>query len=145
MPWLTTEGASHQIAEGETIVGSGAHAGWRLSSGELAARHFVIERRGSLVTVRPCGVDAVIAINGNQSGAHPVDLRDGDTVDAGTARFLYSSERSGSYPAMSVAPAHLVESRGNQDVRKVIDVSRKLACTYYRTQFVVLETCFWDN
>lgn len=112
MPWLTTEGASHQIAEGETTVGSGAHAGWRLSSGELAARHFVIDRRGSRVTVRPCGVDAVIAINGNQSGAHAVDLRDGDTVDAGTARFLYSSERSGSYPAMSVAPAHLVESRG---------------------------------
>src|SRR4051812_1665807 len=111
MPWLTTEGASHEIAEGETVVGSGAHATWRLSSGELAARHFTIERKGSRVTIRPCGVDAVVAINGMQSGAHAIDLRDGDTVDAGSARFLYSSERSGSYPAMAVAPAHLVETR----------------------------------
>jgi predicted component of type VI protein secretion system len=111
MPWLTTEGASHQIAEGETVVGSGANTGWRLASQELAARHFVIERRGTRVTIRPCGVDAVIAVNGAQSGAQPRDLKDGDTIDAGNARFRYSGERSGSYPAMPVGPAHLLETR----------------------------------
>lgn len=112
MPWLTTEGASHQIAEGETVVGSGAQAGWRLPHHELAARHFIIARAGPRIFVRPCGVDNVIAINGAQSGAHPRDLKDGDVIDAGSARFLFSSERSGSYPAVSVTPAHLLETRG---------------------------------
>ena len=112
MPWLTTEGASHQIAEGETVVGSGAQAGWRLPHHALAARHFVIQRAASRVSVRPCGVDNVIAINGSQSGAHARELKDGDVIDAGSARFLYSSEKSGSYPAVTVGPAHLVETRG---------------------------------
>ena len=112
MPWLTTEGASHQIAEGETIIGSGADSGWRLPRHDLAARHFIIERQASRVTVRPCGVDNVIALNGAQSSAQAHDLKDGDVIDAGSARFLYSSERSGSYPAVSVGPAHLVETSG---------------------------------
>ena len=111
MPWLTTEGASYEIAEGETIVGSGTNAGWRVESHDLAARHFVLHRAGGHVTVRPCGVDAVIAVNGVQSAAKPVELRNGDTVDAGNARFLFSHERSGSYPAVEVPPAHLVETR----------------------------------
>lgn len=111
MPWLMTEGASHQIADGETVVGSGPHAGWRLPSQNLAARHFVLRRAGARVTIRPCGVDAIIAIDGSQSGSHEVELRDGATIDAGSARFLYSSERSGSFPAVAVGPAHLVETR----------------------------------
>lgn len=113
MPWLTTEGASHQIAEGETIVGSGPNAGWRLASHDLAARHFVLHREGLRVTVRPCGVDGIVAVNGSQAAAAPVALRDGDTIDAGSARFLFSSERSGSYPAQPVPPAHLVETRAH--------------------------------
>ena len=112
MPWLTTEGASHQIAEGETVVGSGAQAGWRLPRHDLAPRHFIIQRAGSGISVRACGVDNVIAINGAQSGTRPRDLKDGDVIDAGSARFLFSIERSGSYPAVSVGPAHLVETRG---------------------------------
>jgi predicted component of type VI protein secretion system len=112
MPWLTTEGAAHQIAEGETIVGSGPQAGWRLVSHDLAARHFVLNRHGSRVMVRPCGVDAIIAINGTQASVHDLELRDGDTVDAGNVRFMFSAERSGAYPALSVQPAHLIETRG---------------------------------
>jgi pSer/pThr/pTyr-binding forkhead associated (FHA) protein len=110
MPWLTTEGASHQIAEGETVVGSGARATWRLPSHDLAARHFVVRRIGSQITIRPCGVDAVIAINGRQAGASGLELRDGDTVDAGESRFVFSSERSGSFIAATVSPAHLIET-----------------------------------
>lgn len=112
MPWLTTEGASHQIAEGETIVGSGAQAGWRLPAHDLGAKHFIVERRGSRITVRPCGVDGIIVINGAQSGGNEHELKDGDTIDAGTARFVFSSERSGSYPAVIIGPAHLMEARG---------------------------------
>lgn len=113
MPWLTTEGASHQIADGETIVGSGPHAGWRLVSHDLAARHFVIGHQGGQVTVRASGADGVIAVNGAQSGSKPVVLHDGATIDAGSARFVFSLERPAAYAALSVQPAHLVETRGN--------------------------------
>ena len=99
MPWLTTEGASHQIAEGETIVGSGAQSGWRLPRHDLGARHFVIDRRGPRVTIRPCGVDNEMAVNGAQSAAQARELNDGDVIDAGSARFLYSKEQAGSSPA----------------------------------------------
>jgi len=112
MPWLTTEGASHQIAEGETVVGSGAQSAWRLASKGLAARHFVVARKASRITVRPCGRDAVIVINGAQAGLNERELHDGDTIDAGSTRFLFSSERSGSFPAIPVGPAHLVDARG---------------------------------
>jgi pSer/pThr/pTyr-binding forkhead associated (FHA) protein len=112
MPWLTTEGASHQIAEGETVVGSGAQSAWRLASKGLAARHFVVARKASRITVRPCGRDAVIVINGAQAGLNERELHDGDTIDAGSTRFLFSSERSGSFPAIPVGPAHLVDVRG---------------------------------
>jgi predicted component of type VI protein secretion system len=111
MPWLTTEGASHQIVEGETVVGSGPDATWRLGSLDLAARHFGVTREGARITVRPCGVDSIIAINGRQSGSQGIVLRDGDTVDAGRGRFLFTTERPGPYPALSIAPAHLVETR----------------------------------
>lgn len=111
MPWLTTEGASHQIAEGETVVGSGAQSAWRLASKGLAARHFVVVRKASRISIRPCGRDAVIAINGTQAGLTEQELRDGDTIDAGNTRFLFSNERSGSFPSIPVGPAHLVEAR----------------------------------
>lgn len=112
MPWLTTEGASREIGEGEITVGSGDQADWRLESGDLALRHFVVRRTGGVTTVRPCGLDDVIALNGVQAGANPIELHDGDTIDAGSARFLYSAERSGAYPAVAVDPAHLMDVRG---------------------------------
>lgn len=112
MPWLTTEGESHQLVDGETVVGSGPQADWRLESHELATRHFIIERSADHFTVRPCGVDDVIAVNGTQAGLHPLALHNGDTIDAGTARFLFSADRSRTSPPVSVGPAYLTETRG---------------------------------
>jgi pSer/pThr/pTyr-binding forkhead associated (FHA) protein len=111
MPWLTTEGASHQISEGETVVGSGPEATWRLGSRDLAARHFGLTRDGPRVTLRPCGVDSIIAINGKQSGSQGYVLRDGDTVDAGRTRFVFTTERAGTSPGVSISPAHLLDTR----------------------------------
>jgi predicted component of type VI protein secretion system len=112
MPWLTTAGASHEIGDGETVVGSGSDADWRIESSDLAARHFVIGRRGETVTVRSCGLDDVIVVNGAQAGSHPIALQDGGTIDAGSARFLFTTARSGANPAVMVGPAHLVDARG---------------------------------
>ena len=63
------------------------------------------------MTIRPCSEDDVIVINGAQAGSHPAELRDGDTIDAGAVRFLYSGERSGAHPAIGISAAHLVETR----------------------------------
>jgi predicted component of type VI protein secretion system len=112
MPWLTTEGASHQIAEGETTVGSGEGARWRLVSRDLAPRHFVIARRGAEISVRPCTVDGIISVNGSQSGSNTTTLHDGDTIDAGSARFVFSVDRQGSYKTVETPEAHLAEVRG---------------------------------
>jgi predicted component of type VI protein secretion system len=111
MPWLTTEGGSHEIAEGETVVGSGPDAKWRLPALDLAARHFALRREGGRVTLRPCGIDAIITINGKQTGAQGVGLKDGDLIDAGHARFLFTVDRRDAHPAASISPAHLIDTR----------------------------------
>ena len=111
MAWLSTEGAAHQIDEGDTIVGSGPQAGWRLVSHDLAPKHFVVTRRGDRVTVCATTLESVIAVNGSQIGTSPVDLRHGDTLDAGSARFAYSKERTSGVSAAEVGLAHIVETR----------------------------------
>lgn len=113
MSWLTTKGAAHQIGEGDTIVGSGPNAGWQLPSQDLAARHFVLSRQGDQMTVRAATVESVVAVNGQQIGLSPVHLQDGDTIDAGNARFNFSTAdaRKSGGGMSTVGPAHLVESR----------------------------------
>ena len=111
MPWLATEGSAHQIGEGETIVGSGPHAAWRLASQDLAARHFLITRTGEQVTISAADMESVVAVNGRQIGTTPTPLRDGDMIDAGKARFAFSSQRRSGVTAIEVGPAHLVEVR----------------------------------
>src|ERR1043166_4594119 len=108
MPWLATEGSAHQIGEGDTIVGSGPHAAWRLVSQDLAARHFVVTRRGDHVTICAAGVESVVAVNGQPIGTSPTTLHDGDMIDAGTARFAFSNQRRSGVTAIEVEPAHVV-------------------------------------
>ena len=42
MPYLELNGDVHELSDGETTVGSGAQATWRLAAHDLAARHFVV-------------------------------------------------------------------------------------------------------
>jgi predicted component of type VI protein secretion system len=111
VPWLATEGSAHQIGDGETIVGSGPHAAWRLAAHDLAARHFVVQRSGDRVTVCAASVESVVAVNGRQIGTSPVELRDGDTIDAGSTRFAFSKERRAGIAAAPISVAHIVEAR----------------------------------
>jgi predicted component of type VI protein secretion system len=112
MSWLTTEGAARQIGDGQTIVGSGPAAGWRLVAHDLATRHFIIASDGQRVTICAATVETVVAVNGRQITTKPVVLQDGDTIDAGSVRFAFSSSKGASIPQLAVPPAHLVESRG---------------------------------
>jgi predicted component of type VI protein secretion system len=109
--WLSTEGAALQVSEGQTIVGSGPHAGWRLLAYDLAPKHFVVARHGDRVTICAANVESVVAVNGRQIGTSPIDLHAGDMVDAGSTRFAFSRERTSGVSAAPVGPAHIVEAR----------------------------------
>lgn len=112
MPWIATEGSAHQIGDGDTIVGSGPHAAWRLVSHDLAAKHFILHRLGELVSVRAATAEGVVAVNGKQVATAPIDLKTGDTVDAGSVRFFFSKEKPGAVASVAIPPAHIVESNG---------------------------------
>src|SRR3954468_12126268 len=94
MPWLSTEGAARQIEDGDMIVGSGPHAGWRLLAYDLAPKHFVIKKQGDKISVWAATVDSVVAVNGRQIGTSPIVLNNGDMIDAGSTRFAFSKERT---------------------------------------------------
>ena len=112
MSWLATEGSAHQIGDGDTIVGSGPNAAWRLVAHDLAPKHFVLSKEGDRVSVRAESVETVVAVNGRQIGISPVVLQTGDVVDAGVVRFTFSRERtSGVSP--EVETAHIVEARSD--------------------------------
>jgi predicted component of type VI protein secretion system len=111
MPWISTEGAARQIDDGETTVGSGPHAGWRLLAYDLAPKHFVIAKQGDKVSVRAATVESVVAVNGRQIGTSPLQLNAGDMIDAGSTRFAFSKERTSGVSAIAIGPAHIVETR----------------------------------
>src|SRR5471032_1230126 len=112
MPWIATEGSAHEIGNGDTIVGSGPHAAWRLASHDLTPKHFILHRLGELVSVRAATDEGVVVVNGKQIATAPVDLKSGDTIDAGSARFSFSKEKPGSVVAEPIPAAHIVEVNG---------------------------------
>jgi predicted component of type VI protein secretion system len=114
MSWLSCGERRLELPEGETVVGSGAMATWRVAGLDLMPRHFIITRRGDDATVRPFGTDDVVALNGEQLGESGRPLADGDRVDAGSARFRYTrSAPEGDAPPerLSPEPAWLVDAR----------------------------------
>ena len=90
MPYLELNGTTHELGEGETTVGSGAQATWRLLSHDLAARHFVVVRGpAGAVELQPCSPQSVVVVNGEQVSTGSVALRTGDVIAAGGARFHF--------------------------------------------------------
>ncbi len=111
MAWLATEGAAHELADGETVVGAGPTATWRLESHDLAPKHFIVTVHGDRATVRAATVESVVAVNGRQAGTSDAELRDGDKIDAGSARFAYSIAKPTRVSSATFGPAHIVEAR----------------------------------
>ena len=99
MAFLELEGSVHELPVGETMVGGGAQAAWRIASHDLAAKHFVVTvgTEGS-ADVRPCSPQNVLVLNGRQVPSDGMRLRSGDVIAAGTARF-YFLEQGDSRPA----------------------------------------------
>jgi predicted component of type VI protein secretion system len=111
MAWLSTEGAARQVEDGDMIVGSGPNAGWRLLAYDLAPKHFVISRKNGKTFICAATVESVVAVNGRQIGTSPIELNTGDMIDAGSTRFAFAGERTSGVSAVSIGPAHVVETR----------------------------------
>ena len=114
MPVLETSGTIHELSDPETIVGSGAAATWRLGGADLSARHFTVSLGSDgQASVKSCSTQNVVLVNGRQLGVRPLPLADGDTIAAGTARFVYARDADSLKPAAepTAGNAYLVDER----------------------------------
>lgn len=114
MPVLETNGTIRELTDNETVVGSGANAQWRLPGADLAAKHFTLALSSDgTTTVRSCSTQNVVVVNGRQLGVRPLPLADGDTISAGSARFVYAREEAALKPPRDAdaSPAFLVDER----------------------------------
>ena len=114
MPVLETSGTIRELTDPETIVGSGAAATWRLGGADLSARHFTVSLGSDgQASVKSCSTQNVVLVNGRQLGVRPLPLADGDTIAAGTARFVYAHDAASLKPPTEPTggTAYLVNER----------------------------------
>lgn len=112
MPFLEHAGSMRELVTGETLVGSGTQAGWRLQNVDLAGRHFTLKLNGDTVKLLPYSNQHIVAVNGRQVADTGVSLADGDVIGAGSARFTYMSDASRPPAARggeATGVAHLVD------------------------------------
>ena len=104
MPWLAIGTTTHELREGDVIVGSGSDAQWRVTSIDLSPAHFVVSVRGSDTTLKPASPETVVAVNGEQVHKAPRILVDGDVILAGSGRFLFSHALPGAFASRDSTP-----------------------------------------
>lgn len=88
--WLAIGSSTRELRDGETIVGGGADADWRVTSADLMPRHFAVLVYGLNASLKPASPDNVVVVNGKQIGTAPCALNDGDEILAGSGRFVFS-------------------------------------------------------
>lgn len=114
MTWLAFGLMSRELTDGETVVGSGTAADWRVATADLMPRHFVMVVSGQKVLVKPASSDVVVVVNGTQIiGDQPV-LTDGDVISAGGGNFVFgdSLPRVAPPEPVHVRDAFLVDDAG---------------------------------
>lgn len=92
MAWLAFGSLTRKLHDGETVVGGGADADWRVPTADLMPRHFVLNVHGLNASVRPSSTDVVVVLNGKQLAGSSALLNDGDVIAAGAGTFVYSDE-----------------------------------------------------
>jgi pSer/pThr/pTyr-binding forkhead associated (FHA) protein len=90
MTWLAFGLMTRELTNGETVVGSGTDANWRIATADLGPRHFVLVVNGQSALVTPSSSDVVVVVNGVQLRDEPQALKDGDIISAGSGTFIYS-------------------------------------------------------
>lgn len=113
MSWLAFGTLTRELRDAEIVVGSGADADWRVATADLMPRHFQMTVRGPTVTVRPCSVDNVVVVNGDQVSGGTRAIADGDAILAGSGRFVFTDDAPRAAPVEpAVAPqAYLVDEQ----------------------------------
>jgi len=103
--WLAIGSSTRELRDGETIVGGGADADWRVPSADLMPRHFTVLVHGLNASIKPTSADNVVVVNGKQLGKSPHVLHDGDEILAGGGRFVFSEGTPRVATAESAPPA----------------------------------------
>lgn len=101
MPFLEHDGVTRELTAGETMVGAGSQAGWRLQTINLAPRHFTVSvGSDGQAVLSPYGTQPV-EINGTPlTGTHT--LEHGDEIIAGAGIFVYLARLDAPGPRISV-------------------------------------------
>src|SRR5437773_8754344 len=115
--WLAFGSVTHELRDGEIIVGSGSEATWRVPAADLMPRHFVVLVHGLNASVRPFSTESIVVVNGQQISGAPHTLENGDVIAAGNGRFVYGEEAP---PAAPLEPASEITAY-------LVDESSKLA------------------
>lgn len=130
MPYLSLGDETRELRAGETLVGSGTQATWRLSNADLAARHFSVvvpsEAMGGHPVLRPASPQGIVVVNGRQVASSGMELEHGDVIGAGSARFIYREDANRALPASTAAatadrPAFLI----NEEERVAYPLTKK--------------------
>jgi pSer/pThr/pTyr-binding forkhead associated (FHA) protein len=111
VPWVAFGMMTRELRDGEIVVGSATDADWRVTTADLAPRHFLLAMRDNRVTVRPTTTDNVVVVNGEQLRDAERALRDGDVIAAGSGRFAYNVDAPRTTPldVIEVRQAFLIE------------------------------------
>jgi len=112
MPWIAFGMMTRELREGDIVVGSAGDADWRVTTADLAPRHFKLSMRGNVVSVQPTSADNVVVVNGGQIGEGDTALRDGDVISVGSGRFAYNVDAPRTTPldVIEVRQAFLIET-----------------------------------
>lgn len=133
MPFLQRDGERRELPPGDTAVGSGTQATWRIQNADLSARHFTITvHGGGPALLRPHPSHGILVLNGRQVPHGGTALAHGDVIAAGAARFVYVEDPARPLPAPppEPGPAYLVnESEGAAYplVKRTVSIGRDAA------------------
>jgi hypothetical protein len=140
MPFLELDG-NPDLADNprelgaDTIIGSGSQATWRVQGLDLAARHFSIKLNGDGGGhVHPATAQSVVILNGEQVPPSGADVKSGDLIAAGSARFVFLSDKGAKRPTLPPpgGQAFLVDAsqrKGYALRRRVVQIGREIGCS----------------
>jgi predicted component of type VI protein secretion system len=101
MPFLEHDGVTRELVAGDTMVGAGSQAGWRLQTINLAPRHFTVTvAADGAVSVAPYGTQ-MVEVNG-ATLTSPHTLEHGDEIIAGVGIFVYLARIDAPGPRISL-------------------------------------------
>ncbi len=138
MPFLELEGSpdlenNPRELTSELIVGSGSQATWRIQGRDLAARHFRVQVLDGVARVIPASAQNVVVLNGKQTPPAGAELRSGDVIAAGSARFIYLATRDAERPPPpgESPPAFLIDNAARKGYalrKRVVQIGREIGC-----------------